>query len=252
MFISTVLLAFGLATALCAPLKSTYDKRDSVNMEDLHTQLVLAPTDAARTLLLAKLGGNESFVFDFGNPPNGSVAKGAGGQIVQAVSATFPPLVGRNSGAFVFTINPCGMVPPHFHPRSDEFFVVIQGTIFAQFLTETGSALITNNITTHQGQLLPAGAIHLQWNPTCQTAMFVSGFNDNDPGASFLAPGILGFETDLVDSTFGGEMVISGADLESIKHSLPAGAVISVGDCLTRCGIKPNTRRSVSEVLGRS
>jgi mannose-6-phosphate isomerase-like protein (cupin superfamily) len=248
MLIRTILLAFGLATALCSPLKSTHDKRDT---EDLNTQLVLAPTDAARTLILAQLGGNESFVFDFGHPPNGSVAKGAGGQIVQAVSATFPALVGRKSGAFVFTINPCGMVPPHFHPRSDEFFVVTEGTIFAQFLTETGSVLITNNITTFQGQLLPAGAIHLQWNPTCGPATFVSGFNDNDPGASFLAPGLLGFETDLVDATFGGDMVISGADLESIKEALPAGAVISVGDCLTRCGIKPNAKRSVSEIFGR-
>src|SRR5277367_2920180 len=218
------------ATAFSAPQPELLEKRQSsgVNETDLATQLVLAQTDVERIGLLAA-GGNQSFVFNFANPPPGTQPPpGAGGSVVLASGATFPALIDRQSGAAVFTLNACGLVPPHTHPRSNEFIIVTEGTVFTQFITESGSLLITNNLTTWSGTIFPQGSIHLEFNPTCEKAVFTAGFNDNDPGVSNVAANFLSFDPELIGANLGGDQVISGADLENISAGIPKDTVIAV------------------------
>jgi len=235
-----------------APVSDPLEKRQSsgVNATDLPTQLLLAQTDVERIALLAA-GGNQSFVFDFANPaPGTQPPPSAGGSVVAASGATFPALIGRQSAAAIFTLNACGLVPPHTHPRSNEFIIVTQGTVFTQFITETGSLLITNNLTTYSGTLFPQGSIHLEFNPTCEKAVFTAGFNDNDPGVSSIAANFLAFDPELIGANLGGDQVVSGADLENIRAGLPTDTIIAVADCLKACGIQPNGKRSLKEVFG--
>jgi len=243
-----------VGAALCTPLssKERIEKRQSDSSLSLDDQLVLATTDIERISLVAA-GGDESFVFDFGNPPNGTQPPpGPGGSVVAATAGTFPALIGRQAAAALFILNPCGLVVPHTHPRSNEFILVTQGTVFTQFLTESGSLLISNTLTQYQGTLFPQGSIHLEFNPTCNTSIFTAGFNDNDPGVSAIAPNFLSLDPELIGATLGGDNVISGAELASIEKALPAAVVIQVADCLKTCGIQPNQKRSLKEVLNIS
>ena len=252
MQLQLILLVLFSASVFSAPLSKALEKRQSsgVNETDLPTQLLLAQTDVDRIALLAA-GGNQSFVFNFANPPPGSQPPpGAGGSVVAATGATFPALIGRQSGAAVFTLNACGLVPPHTHPRSNEFIIVTEGTVFTQFITESGSVLITNNLTTYSGTLFPQGSIHLEFNPTCQKSIFTAGFNDNDPGVSNVAANFLSFDPELIGANLGGDQVISGADLENISAGIPKDTVIAVAECLKACGIQPNGKRSLKEVFG--
>jgi len=95
------------------------------------------------------------------------------------------------------------------------------------------------------------GSIHLEFNPGCEAATFVAAFDDNDPGVSLIAPNFFSLEDQLVIASLGGDMVFSGADLASVQHGIPASAIYLVEECVQRCGIKPNAKRSIGEVLGR-
>jgi hypothetical protein len=246
MYIRVVLAFLALATAFGAPLSDDQiTKRQSSNEDTLADQLVLATTDVERISLLAA-AGNESFVFNFA--PQGINPSG-GGSVVLANAASFPALIGRKSAAALFILNPCGLVVPHTHPRANEFILVTQGTVFTQFLTESGSILVTNNLTTFSGTVFPQGSFHLEFNPTCSPAMFTSGFNENDPGVSAIAANFLSFDPELVGATLGGDQVVSGADLAGIKAGLPSATVIQIAECLTACGIKPNKKRSLKEII---
>jgi hypothetical protein len=190
-------------------------------------------------------------VFDFANPPAGSgPPPGAGGSVVTAFGSNFPAVISRNIGAAMFTLNACGLVPPHMHARSAEFITVVQGTVFTQFLTESGSVLISNNLTTLSAAVFPQGSIHLELNPTCEKAVFVAGFNDDDPGVSNIAANFLAFDPELVGASLGGDKVVSGADLATFEQGLPTDAVVAVQDCLCMCGINPNAKRSLRDVFG--
>jgi oxalate decarboxylase/phosphoglucose isomerase-like protein (cupin superfamily) len=238
-----ILTLLASATALCAPLSGGHAKRQSSDTSGLDAQLQLATSSVQRVALLAA-GGNQSFVFDF-NSANGTQPPPGGGSVVLASASSFPALIGRQSAAALFTLNPCGLVPPHIHPRADEFILVTEGTVFTQFLTETGSVLISNNLTTFSGTLFPQGSIHLEFNPTCGPAVFTAGFNSNDPGVSNVAANFLQFDEELVAANLGGDEVVSGADIAKIQANIPKDTIIAVQDCLKACGIPANHKRSL-------
>jgi len=243
----------GLLTATCVLATPIINKRQAATANvtlDLSAQLRLANTDVERVSLLANAGGNESFVFDFAHAPaNSGPPSSAGGSVITAFGSTFPALINRNIGAAVFILNACSLVPPHTHPRSAEFITVVEGTVFTQFLTESGSVVISNNLTTLMGTVFPQGSIHLEFNPTCGKAVFVAGFNDDDPGVSNVAANFLAFDQELVGASLGGDKVVSAADLASFERGLPQDAVFAVQECVSRCGIKPNRKRSLREIL---
>ncbi|KAK9428106.1 RmlC-like cupin domain-containing protein [Lipomyces doorenjongii] len=218
--------------------------------KDLTTELLLAPNQIARIQILSNAGGNESFVFDYNNPPAAAVVPGPAGKVTAATGSSFPALIGLNSGMALFEVNACGLVAPHLHPRSDEYIFVTKGQIFTQFLTETGSELISNKITHKQGTIFPKGSVHLEFNPTCDKAEFVGAFNSEDPGTAFIAPNFFSFDEELILNSLGGSTFISGSDIESIKHGIPHGAVVNVLECLNRCGLPVNQKRSLRTVMG--
>ena len=152
-FLTLLALTTGLALPLRDPRSFPKVKRDT---SDLLTQLHNANTALERTLILAK-GGNASFTFDFINPPNGSASVFPAGKLIKANGATFPALTGVASSLVVATVGPCGLVAPHLHPRGDEFVVVTEGRLFTQFLSETGSILVTNELSTSHGHALSQG-----------------------------------------------------------------------------------------------
>jgi hypothetical protein len=246
MLFNTLLTLLASTTALALPLT----ERDNTPA-DLITQLKAANTAVERDTILAKAGGNASFAFDFANPPAAAVVSTPGGKLVAANGETFPFLTDLKTSLAVVNVSPCALILPHLHPRAEEFIIVTQGELFTQFVGETGAPLISNELKTLGSTLFTKGSIHLEFNPTCNPATFVAAFNDNDPGISFVAAGLFELEDQLVIANLGGDAVVSGQDLESIRHAIPAGIAASVESCLKTCGIKPYSKRSLAEVFGK-
>jgi len=250
MLVQALVALLASTAALAAPLSGSpakVDKRDATS--DLIAQLRAADSAVQRNQILAA-GGNSSFAFDFSNPPSAAVVSSPAGKLVQATGSTAPFLTDINAAMAVVVVEPCGLILPHLHPRADEFVIVIEGELYTQFIAETGAVLIENELKTLGATLLPKGSIHLEYNPTCQPATFVAAFNNNDPGVSFVGANLFSLNDQAVIADLGGDAVVSGADLASIRHALPEGLATGVAQCVSKCGIKPYSKRSLKEVYG--
>ena len=237
-----------LATASAALAAPVTEKRDATS--NLITQLMQANGAVARNQILAA-AGNQTFAFDYNNPPSSAVVSSPAGKLVSANSQTFPPLIGFDISLAFATVQPCGLILPHLHPRAEEFLFVTEGEFFTQFISETGGVLITNELKTNEGTMFPRGSIHLEYNDCCTPAAFVAAFNSNDPGVSFIAPNFFSLDDQVLLASLGVDAVISGQDLETIRHAIPADLATSVQQCLQKCNIKPNSKRSLAEVFAK-
>ena len=247
MLLNALLAVFASTAVLAAPVHEI-TKRDPTS--DLIAKLKAAGTGVGRNQILAAAGGNASFAFDFANPPAGAAINSPAGKVVSASGTSAPFLTDIDSSLALVTIQPCGLILPHIHPRGDEFIINIQGTIYTEFIAETGAVLVQNTLKTLGSTLFPKGSIHLEYNPECEPATFVAAFNSNDPGISFVAANFFSLEDQLVIASLGGDAVVSGADLASIRHALPKGIATGVEQCVKKCGIHPYAKRSLKEVYG--
>ncbi|KAJ7651133.1 RmlC-like cupin [Roridomyces roridus] len=190
------------------------------------------------------------FVFDFFNSPNKTV--GAGGEIVLASSATFPAIVGNGAAMAIGILEPCGMNTPHTHPRATEIQFNVNGTLQTGMITENGARFIMTELKPGQMTIFPQGSVHFQFNDGCSPALFVSGFNSEDPGALQIAQRFLGLPADIIAATLGDigvEEVIGVADI------VPDNAALGTDACLQRCGLKrtaQDTKQAQPRVSGNA
>ena len=54
----------------------------------------------------------------------------------------------------------------------------------------------------YQMTVFTEGATHTEWNPHCEDAVFVAGFNSEDPGVRQDAQTTFGLRDDVVEATF--------------------------------------------------
>jgi len=71
-------------------------------------------------------------------------------------------------------------------------------------------------------------------NPSCQPAMFVAAFNNEDPGVAQVGQRYFGLLPDIVGATLGGLGVESVAGLAAL---IPDNVAYGAEECLQRCGI---------------
>ena len=79
------------------------------------------------------------------------------------------------------------MNSPHTHPRATEINFSLNTTLRAGFLSENGARFIPVELAAGSATVFPQGVIHFEMNPTCEPAMFVAGFNGEDPGVQQVA-----------------------------------------------------------------
>lgn len=216
---------------------------------ELIKRLKTAPTQVERFKLLDQPG---DFVFDFmtdGTAPEGAEAKGKGGFSISATAETFPALIGNGAGMTLAFLGPCGMNTAHVHPRATELNVVVQGRLVTNFVQENGVEPVANTMKTFQMSAFPKGAIHQEYNPDCTDAIFVAGFDNEDPGVQTIAQNFFRLNGDIVSATLGGMETFNGADIESFRESIPTNIALGIDTCLKKCGIQRNAKRSLEELL---
>ena len=217
--------------------------------ETFIAQLITAPSRADRLKLLDQPG---DFVFDFSKnstTPAGSESKGKGGFSIAATSKTFPALIGNGESMTVAYLGPCGMNTPHVHNRATELNIVVQGRLVTNFVGENGAKPVANTLSTFQMAVFPQGAIHIEFNPDCEDAVFVAAFNDQDPGVQSIAQSFFSLRPDIVGATLGGAQTLNGADIDSFKKMLPANIALGIETCLDKCGIKRNAKRDIHDLF---
>ncbi|PHH92749.1 hypothetical protein CDD83_5373 [Cordyceps sp. RAO-2017] len=215
--------------------------------DDLIARLMTAPTQADRVRLLDQPG---DFVFDFNNMTTpGARTQGRGGSTIAATSRTMPALIGNGEAVTLGFLGPCGMNTPHVHNRATELNVVAQGRLVTNFIVENGARVIANTLSRFQMAVFPQGAIHQEFNPDCEEAVFVAAFNDPDPGVQTIAQNFFSLRPDVVSATLGGVQTLNGQDIESFRNMIPANVALGIEACLKKCGIKRNEKRSFEEVL---
>ena len=82
----------------------------------------------------------------------------------------------------------------------------------------------------------------LEWNPTCEPAVFVAGFNSEDPGVEQDAQTLFALDPELTQADLG-VVTLNGESIEEFKDKLPVNVAQGVQSCLKKCGIpiqRPN------------
>lgn len=134
-------------------------------------------------------------------------------------------------------LGPCGFNTPHVHPRAAELNIVVQGTLMASVTPENGARHLQHTLNQFQMTVFPQGAMHTEWNPNCDPAVFVAAFPDEDPGVQQTVQTFFGFEDDVIQAALGGDLTVSGADLDKFKTLIPANVALGVESCLQKCKI---------------
>ncbi|KAI4127161.1 MAG: hypothetical protein LQ338_003338 [Usnochroma carphineum] len=223
----------GTATAPGSPAPPA--DNSAANNLGLIAELILAAKAPDRINLIPN---DASFKFDFNNPPDKTQTTGKGGHTVRADRESFPPLVGTGVSMTVGFLGPCGFNTPHTHPRSSEINIVVQGTLQTQFTLENGARTVHNTLGTHQMTVFPQGALHTEFNPNCDNAIFVAGFASEDPGVQQGAQTFFGFDQDVVEAAVGNDFTFEGKDVDKFKKLIPANVALGVESCLKKCQIQ--------------
>lgn len=189
---------------------------------------------------LALLNNGSDWKYDFQDPPvQDVITAGKGGHTVKADRKSFPALIGTGVSMTVGFIGPCGFNTPHTHPRSSEINIIVEGRLGTNFIGENGASLVENTLEKYQMTVFPQAAVHTEFNPDCEPAVFVAGFASEDPGVQQTAQTLFGLQENVVAADLGlqANEVINGEDIDQFKAHLPKNVALGVESCLKKCGI---------------
>lgn len=197
---------------------------------ELISRLKTAPSTLDRLAMLK----DSDFVFDFTTSLTG-VSAGNGGKTVSATASNFPALIGHDIAMTVGFLGACSMNLPHTHPRATEINFIAKGSFYAGFFMENNARFIENRLTPGMVTVFPRGAIHFEINLSCDDAVFVAGFNNEDPGVQTTASSFFGLPRDIVQSSLNVSRIQTVDDLAAF---LPKNPAISLAECKARCGLQ--------------
>jgi hypothetical protein len=210
---------------------AAYASATRVSTEELQNKLRLAPNTVSRVKILDQ---DDDFVFNFLNPPGGTGETiGKGGHTVGATGANFPALIGTGMAMTVGFLGPCGFNTPHTHPRATEFNIVVAGSALRTgIIHENGGRFIHNDVPLGSAAIFQQGVIHFEQNLGCHPAVFVAGFNNEDPGVDQIGNRFFELDPAAVSATLG------GLEVQTFKEiQVPANVALGADECLKRCKI---------------
>ncbi|XP_068662959.1 auxin-binding protein ABP19a-like [Aristolochia californica] len=101
--------------------------------------------------------------------------------VTPAFSAQFPGLNGLGISLARLDLAAGGVIPIHTHPGASEVLVVVQGSIFAGFIS-TANAVYLKSLKKGDIMVFPRGLLHFQINAGGRTAIAFASFSDPSPG----------------------------------------------------------------------
>ncbi|KAJ7223341.1 spherulin-1B precursor, partial [Mycena pura] len=175
-------------------------------------------------------------VFDFNQQTKST--SGPGGSILLANGDIFPILTDLSVSGAVSFVAPCGLNIPHFHPRGDEFFTLVEGVLDTSMVVENGfTEVVKTQLGKYQATVFPRGSMHFQQNPTCDPAVFVAGFDTTDAGRSDLLTNLLQFDNDVIEAALGFPDTVDASNINAWRKHLPINLAAGVDSCLKACGL---------------
>ncbi|KAI1470243.1 RmlC-like cupin domain-containing protein [Daldinia caldariorum] len=201
-------------------------------------QILLSDTRADAVNNVLK--DDADLVFDFNKARK--FGPGKGGEIVTANRKAFPALADTGIGMAVGFLGPCGFNTPHVHNRATELLVVTKGKVVSEMVVENGvedadkkPRDITNTIEELQATPYFMGALHTQFNPTCDDVTFIAPLSSDDFGANTIAQAYFALGDDTIRAAAGNS--IDGADVDKFRGLLSTNVALGVEQCLKACGI---------------
>ncbi|KAF2395781.1 RmlC-like cupin [Trichodelitschia bisporula] len=181
-------------------------------------------------------------VFDFNTAApaknDAGVVIELGGRKAAAAPANFPFLTNKGLSTTVAFLEPCGMNTPHVHPRGNEWLTVVDGSLEFGMILENGFAgEITGSLDKFQGTVFPQGAVHYQFNPSCDPATFVATLNNGDAGTNSIAQAFFGLNGEVISATTGFQFPQSGQNIDAFRGKIPVSLAKGVETCLAKCKI---------------
>lgn len=153
-FTNLLLLPLTLLTSLTTA--ETFKSR-TVNPQ-LNAALRTAATAFDRAALLSN---NADWVYDFSKHPNYDSPTGA---VINADAASFPVVTGLGSSVALLKLAPCGMLPPHLHPRATNIVTAITGNTTTYMIGENGVGLRTVDLLPMMVTVFPQASLHMMQN----------------------------------------------------------------------------------------
>ncbi|CAA0833873.1 Germin-like protein subfamily 1 member 18 [Striga hermonthica] len=95
---------------------------------------------------------------------------------------------------------PAGANPPHVHPHASEILLVLEGTLYAGFISSNPTnpndenRLYTKILHPGDVFLFPKGLIHFQYNLGSKNAVAIAALSSQNPGVVTLSKAVFGSE----------------------------------------------------------
>lgn len=140
------------------PLISAEISRSRTGNPELNAKLRTAATNFDRNELLSQ---DSDWVYDFSKHPNFSSQNGA---VLVADAASMPALQGHGMTTSLLKLAPCGMLPPHLHPRATNLVTAFTGNTTTWMIGENGVRTVMTVLTPMKMTIFPAGSVHVMQN----------------------------------------------------------------------------------------
>ncbi|QSZ35104.1 hypothetical protein DSL72_007968 [Monilinia vaccinii-corymbosi] len=170
------------------------------------------------------LNNNLTWFFDFTTQPHYTYAPGS---VVNGDAATFPASTNYGMTVALINLGPCGMLPPHYHPRGTNFVVAVEGVTQTWMIEENGAKIVNQTLRPWQMTIFPKGSIH-----SCTKATLVSALNSEDAGTQNILNGFAQLPPDIIAAAFGNPM--GAFNLPPIPD-VGTGSILGSAACLEAC-----------------
>lgn len=143
-------------------LLTTLTTAQTPKSRTLHPELNAALRTAATSFDRAALLPNSAdWTYDFTKHPNYDSPTGA---VINADAATFPAVTGLGSSVALLKLAPCGMLPPHLHPRATNIVTAITGNTTTWMIGENGVGVRKVELLPMMVTVFPQASLHMMQN----------------------------------------------------------------------------------------
>ncbi|XP_058106474.1 putative germin-like protein 2-1 [Magnolia sinica] len=141
----------------------------------------------------------DDFFFSGLNVP-GNTSNNVRSKVTFVTVAQLPGLNTLGISMVRIDIEPNGVNSPHEHPRASEILTVIEGTLYAGFVTTNPDNRLITKIL-HKGDVFvfPKGLIHFQYNIGKTHAVAIASLSSQFPGVMTISNAIFGSNPRLPD-----------------------------------------------------